>query len=311
LKQDNKKLIEAALFVAGKPISLAELYQVVKIPKLKIKKLIDEMREQYGERGLRIVELDGLYQMKVHSDMESNVSGLAPHKDFPKAVLQTLSLIAYKNPVKQSNVVEVRGNRAYDHLNELEDKGFIRREAAGHTNIIHITRKFLDYFGIESAVELKEYFGTTNIDDVLKDVVIKVKEKKPESKEVKEEVLAIDARDVSYSEDDELPAKLREIVERKKEVILKRRDKTGYLPEEARFDVSSVAEKVRNLDEEMDDDLDVKKDEVVVDKVENSDDTKDKVVDDESEDSCDDTTDDDEHKPGKKFKSSFEDVIKD
>lgn len=281
MKEDKKKLIEAALFVAGKPISLAELYQVVRIPKPKIKKLIDEMKEQYSGRGLRIVELDGLYQMKVHSDMESNVSGLAPHKDFPKAVLQTLSLIAYKNPVKQSNIVEVRGNRAYDHLKELEDKGFIRREASGHTNIIQITRKFLDYFGIESASELKDYFGNTNIDEVLKDVEVKVKdEEKPEVEDVKEageEVLAIDARDVSFTEDDELPEKLREIVDRKKEVILKRREKTGYLPEEARIDVP----------------------EVVVEKVEGSCDKKDE----------DPKDDEDAPTVQKKFKSGFDDVL--
>ncbi|NOQ37286.1 SMC-Scp complex subunit ScpB [archaeon] len=216
----KKRLIEAALFVAAKPLSLADLYQVLKIPKSRIKKIIDEMKGHYGEHGVRIVEAGGLYEMKINSSFEEHVSHLAPHKDFPKAVLQTLSLIAYKNPVKQSNIVSVRGNRAYDHLKELEAKGFIRREESGHTNIVHITRKFLDYFGIESAEELKEYFSSTPIDMILKDVEVK------EKKVVKEEAeVAIDSRDVSFSDDGELPEKMRAIVEKKKEEILKRRKK--------------------------------------------------------------------------------------
>jgi len=219
---DKKRLIEAALFVAAKPLSLADLYQVLKIPKSRIKKIIDEMKGHYGEHGVRIVEAGGLYEMKIDSSFEEHVSHLAPHKDFPKAVLQTLSLIAYKNPVKQSNIVSVRGNRAYDHLKELEAKRFIRREVSGHTNIVHITRKFLDYFGIENAEELKEYFSSTPIDMILKDV--EVKEKKV-VKEEKEEDVAIDPRDVSFSDDGELPEKMRAIVEKKKEEILKRRKK--------------------------------------------------------------------------------------
>ncbi len=232
--EDKKRLIEAALFVAAKPLSLADLYQVLKIPKSRIKKIIDEMKGNYGEHGLRIVEASGLYEMKIDSSFEEHVSHLAPHKDFPKAVLQTLSLIAYKNPVKQSNIVSVRGNRAYDHLKELEAKGFIRREESGHTNIVHITRKFLDYFGIENAEELKEYFSSTPIDLVLKDV--EVKEKRVVKEE--DEVVAIDPRDVSFSEDGDLPEKLRKIVEKKKEEIFKRRKKKMPVEDDTSKDVS-------------------------------------------------------------------------
>ena len=272
---DKKRLIEAALFVAAKPLSLADLYQVLKIPKSRIKKIIDEMKGNYGEHGVRIVEAGGLYEMKIDSSFEEHVSHLAPHKDFPKAVLQTLSLIAYKNPVKQSNIVSVRGNRAYDHLKELEAKGFIRREESGHTNIVHITRKFLDYFGIENAEELKEYFSSTPIDMILKDV--EVKEKKV-VKEEAGEALAIDSRDVSFSEDGDLPEKMRKIVDKKKEEILKRRKKK--MPVE---DVVSEDD----ADDEMVEEEEIVKDSAKTDKE-------------------DDTVKDDSPK---KFKSSFDGLI--
>ncbi|MCK5452234.1 MAG: SMC-Scp complex subunit ScpB [Candidatus Aenigmarchaeota archaeon] len=244
---DKKRLIEAALFVAAKPLSLADLYQVLKIPKSRIKKIIDEMKGHYDGHGVRIVEADGLYEMKIDQGFEGHVSHLAPHKDFPKAVLQTLSLIAYKNPVKQSNIVEVRGNRAYDHLRELEAKSFIRREESGHTNIVHITRKFLDYFGLENADELREYFSSTPIDMVLKDVETKKKKINP-LKEEKEEAVAIDSHDVSFSGDSDLPEKMRAIVEKKKEEILKRRKKK--MPDGG----ETVSEDVSEIDAEKEDD---------------------------------------------------------
>ncbi len=269
---DKKRLIEAALFVAAKPLSLADLYQVLKIPKSRIKKIIDEMKGHYGEHGVRIVEAGGLYEMKIDSSFEEHVSHLAPHKDFPKAVLQTLSLIAYKNPVKQSNIVSVRGNRAYDHLKELEAKRFIRREVSGHTNIVHITRKFLDYFGIENAEELKEYFSSTPIDMILKDV--EVKGKKVVKKE--EEEVAIDSRDLSFSDDGELPEKMRAIVEKKKEDILKRRKKK--MP---------VEDSVSDEDDVSEDDEKTEEDSAETDKE-------------------DDTVKDD---TPKKFKSSFDGLI--
>ncbi len=262
---DKKKLIEATLFVAAKPVSLAELYQVLKIPKPKIRQIISEMIEHYDGRGVKIIESDGLYEMRVHTDFEGSVSHLAPHRDFSKAILQTLSLIAYKNPVKQSNIISVRGNRAYDHLRELEGKGFIRREAAGHTNRILITRKFLDYFGLESAAELKEYFGPTAVDKILTDVEVKEK-----VVTVEKDVIAIDPRDLSFSEDGNLPEKLRLIVEKKKEEILKRRKKT----------VSSEEDSVSNKENISEDDDEKTEEEEIV---------------------KDDTP--------KKFKSSFEDVI--
>lgn len=273
---DKKRLIEAALFVAAKPLSLADLYQVLKIPKSRIKKIIDEMKGHYGEHGVRIVEAGGLYEMKINSSFEEHVSHLAPHKDFPKAVLQTLSLIAYKNPVKQSNIVSVRGNRAYDHLKELEAKGFIRREESGHTNIVHITRKFLDYFGIENAEELKEYFSSTPIDMILKDVEVK------EKKVVKEEAgeIAIDSRDLSFSDDGELPEKMRAIVDKKKEDILKRRKKK--MPVE-----DSVLDKDRQDKNVSEDDEKTEEDSAETDKE-------------------DDTVKDD---TPKKFKSSFDGLI--
>ncbi|MFH1432931.1 MAG: SMC-Scp complex subunit ScpB [archaeon] len=162
--RDKKKLIEAALFIAARPMTLAELYHIVGIPKPQISKLIKEMEKEYDDHGLSVRERDGFFELHIKDELRPHVEHLAPEKDFSKATLQTLSLIAYHNPVKQSFVIETRGNRAYDHIKELSGRGFIRLEPEGHTNRINITKKFLDYFGLTSPGQLKDYFSDRGIE---------------------------------------------------------------------------------------------------------------------------------------------------
>ena len=161
--KDIKHIIEAALFVAAKPLSLADIYAIVKtkrqLTKKQIENLLKEMENEYDDRGLMVVEKkEGIFELKVKEHIVKHVEHLAPERDMTRAVIQSLSLIAFKNPVKQSVVIELRGNRAYDHIKELESKGFIRAEPSGHTNMLYITRKFLDYFGLTSQSQVKDYF---------------------------------------------------------------------------------------------------------------------------------------------------------
>lgn len=162
--RDKKKIIEAALFIAARPMTLAELYHVVGVPKPQIKKLLKEMEKEYDNHSLCVRERDGYFELHIKDEYKTHVEHLAPEKDFSKATLQTLSLIAYHNPAKQSFVIETRGNRAYDHIKELASRGFIRLEPEGHTNRIHVTKKFLDYFNLTSQKELKEYFSQRGIE---------------------------------------------------------------------------------------------------------------------------------------------------
>jgi segregation and condensation protein B len=72
----------------------------------------------------------------------------------PKAMLKVLALIAYEQPIKQSYIVKIRGNRVYEYLKRLEDMEFIERLEEGHTRIITTTEKFKRYFRINDAKEL-------------------------------------------------------------------------------------------------------------------------------------------------------------
>lgn len=157
--EEKKMIIEAALFIAARPMSLAELYDVLKMPKPEIKKILESMEARYNDHGIRLIERDGLYELQIRDEFVKHVEHLAPERDFSRATMQTLSLIAYRSPVKQSVIIDIRGNRAYDHIKEIVAKGFVRSEPKGHTNVLHITKKFLEYFNISSEKELKEYFA--------------------------------------------------------------------------------------------------------------------------------------------------------
>lgn len=159
-----ENIIEATLFISARPMTVSEIAKITGIrPKSRIKATLDKMRKSYDHHGIYIEERDGLYELKVKNEHLDVVSSLAPNQDFSRAVLQTLSIIAYKNPIKQSDIIQIRGNRAYDHISELESRGFVIRVPSGHTNMVKITGKFLEYFGIQNKADLAKYFKSSNL----------------------------------------------------------------------------------------------------------------------------------------------------
>ncbi|MCK4550359.1 MAG: SMC-Scp complex subunit ScpB [Candidatus Aenigmarchaeota archaeon] len=187
--KDIKNILEAALFVAAKPLSLAELYVIIKpiksLPKKKILEILKGMENHYDEHGIKVVERkEGIFELKVKDEFLKHVEHLSPERDLTRAVMQTLSLVAFKNPIKQSEVIQLRGNRAYDRIKELSGKGFIRTETSGHTNIVSITRKFLDYFGLKSQSQVKQYFSDRGVtEESFKDEEAEIEELKENKKE--------------------------------------------------------------------------------------------------------------------------------
>ena len=187
--KDIKNILEAALFVAAKPLSLAELYVIIKpiksLPKKKILEILKGMENHYDEHGIKVVERkEGIFELKVKDEFLKHVEHLSPERDLTRAVMQTLSLVAFKNPIKQSEVIQLRGNRAYDHIKELSGKGFIRTEPSGHTNMVSITRKFLDYFGLKSQSQVKQYFSDRGVtEESFKDEEAEIEELKENKKE--------------------------------------------------------------------------------------------------------------------------------
>jgi len=146
-----KKLAEAALFMASQPLTLDELTKVMGASSFaESLKVLDDLINEYKKRdsAIEIVKTkDNRYHMRVKLDYADKVSHLALSPDFSKAVLRTLGLIAVKQPVKQSIVVRIIGNKAYNYIKELIDRGFVKAKKSGSTKVLTVTPLFEDYFG--------------------------------------------------------------------------------------------------------------------------------------------------------------------
>lgn len=151
LKRDVA-LLEAALYVAGRPLDLKTLGSIIRTrSKRKVQRLVSILMEEYKNRetALEILELeDERFVLQLKAEYSPQVQRLAIRPLLSKGPLKTLSYIAYRQPVLQSQVVDVRGHHSYDHLRQLEDMGLISRERVSRTRLLRTTGFFADYFGL-------------------------------------------------------------------------------------------------------------------------------------------------------------------
>lgn len=145
-------LIEAALYVAGRPLDLKTLGSVIKTrSKSRIRNLARALMSEYEKRStaLEILELeDQRFVLQLKAEYTARVRKLAIRPLLTPGPLKTLSYIAYRQPILQTQVIEVRGHHAYNHLKQVEEFGLITRETAGRTKKIQTTELFADLFGL-------------------------------------------------------------------------------------------------------------------------------------------------------------------
>jgi segregation and condensation protein B len=165
----NLALLEAALYVAGRPLDLRELCSVLSTrSKKKTKKYIKMLIQEYSSRktALEIIELkDDRFVLQLKAEHTPLVKKLVNRPLLSSGPLKTLSYIAYRQPVSQKRVIEVRGQHAYGHVKLLRDMGLVTAERSGRSIALKTTDYFADYFGLalETASmkrELKRIFGT-------------------------------------------------------------------------------------------------------------------------------------------------------
>lgn len=149
--QDSKAVIEAALFASGRTLSPKELAELSGQSEEKVRALAEELSREYASRsgGLEIRSFGEGYAMQVRSVLTPQIISIAP-KEIEAPLIRTLAIIAYKQPLKQSNLAEIRGNKSYAHVKELERMGLISAVRQGRTKIITTTRAFSEYFGLSS-----------------------------------------------------------------------------------------------------------------------------------------------------------------
>ena len=147
-------LVEAALYVAGRPLDLKTMASVAGTrSKKRVRKLAKTLVDDYKNRNtaIDILELEGeRFVMQLKSEYTGKVRKLATRPLLSAGPLKTLSYIAFRQPILQTQVVDVRGHHSYGHLKQLEDMELINREGVGKKRVIKTTQFFADFFGLSN-----------------------------------------------------------------------------------------------------------------------------------------------------------------
>ena len=146
--QELKSRIEAVLFITARAISLDEIANILGEDTEKIEEAILELIMDYASRdGALEIDDENGYILQVKEEHMDLVELLCP-VDLKPAVLRTLSVIALKEPIRQTALIELRGSSAYDHIKELVEKELITktRDKNGRSFNLKTTPKFKEYF---------------------------------------------------------------------------------------------------------------------------------------------------------------------
>ncbi|MEK6936977.1 MAG: SMC-Scp complex subunit ScpB [Nanoarchaeota archaeon] len=151
---ENKELkhrIEAVLFTLGKFLSLEDIGKYCETGSLGIiKEALEELRKDYTNRNcaLEIEEVDGKFKLNIKKEFSYLTNKLLASKEMDSPTTKTLAIIAYKQPVTQSEVIKIRGNKAYDHIKALREQNLVSAERKGRTRLLKVTNNFYEYFDI-------------------------------------------------------------------------------------------------------------------------------------------------------------------
>ena len=161
-KEDTKR-IEAALFVSGRFLTMPDIVNYTDLNPIIIRELIEKLKERYESEGsaIELVEKKGekfeMWKMDVKPEYSGMINKLATgSSEFAKAEQETLAIIAYKQPIKQSVIIKIRGNKAYDHIKKFVDLGLIKRKKQGHTHELSLSEEFYDYFNLGESSQIAE-----------------------------------------------------------------------------------------------------------------------------------------------------------
>ena len=177
-----KNKLEALLFSSGRKMSIEELSRLSNAKTDDIKNALVEVKTEYDEKNssIMIVNEGDSWKLTVREQFLPLVQKIVTETELSKTIMETLAVIAFKYPIKQSELIKIRTNKAYDHLKELEQMGYITRQKHGRTNLIKLTERFFEYFALPEG-QLKEKFK--NFTSIAKTI----EEKETEIKRIKEE----------------------------------------------------------------------------------------------------------------------------
>lgn len=164
------KEIESLLFSSGKMMTEKELSELTNTTPKAVKKALEELKADYDARdtSLVLVQANDSWKLNVREKYIHLVTKIVADTELPFPVLETLSVIAFKAPIVQAEIIRMRGTNAYEHIGVLIEGGFVEKRKKGRSFELGLTPKCYEYFDVQGDRGLKE---------ALKDA--QLKEKKP------------------------------------------------------------------------------------------------------------------------------------
>ena len=159
-ENSDRRKIEAVLYTTGKFMTIEEISEACGIGSVGyVKGELEGLMKEYGDKSsaLEIQEYEGRFKLNIRKEYGFLANKLLGEGDFDAPTIKTLAVIAYKSPVMQSEIIKIRGNKAYDHVGQLKNDGLVTAEKSGRTRILKLTPKFFEYFDV-SEKEVKDSF---------------------------------------------------------------------------------------------------------------------------------------------------------
>ncbi|WP_071516333.1 SMC-Scp complex subunit ScpB [Geitlerinema sp. PCC 9228] len=157
--------IEAILYLKGQTLSVAEIAQYADCDRDAVQDALIQLMDDYAHResALEVVETKNGYALQLRDAFQELVQTLIP-VELGVGCLRTLAAIALSGSMRQSELVEVRGSGAYQHVQELVERGFVRRRRPpdGRSYMLQITDKFYQYFQVDDLSALTSQAQTTS-----------------------------------------------------------------------------------------------------------------------------------------------------
>ncbi|HEY1873292.1 MAG TPA: SMC-Scp complex subunit ScpB [Steroidobacteraceae bacterium] len=216
-----RNLIEAALLAAGGPLPVAELMRLfdeaTRPSAQAVREALASLGAEYQGRGIELKETASGFRIQVRHELAGEISRLWPERAarYSRALLETLALIAYRQPITRAEIEAVRGVAVNPNIiRTMIERNWVRvvghRDVPGHPELLGTTREFLDYFGLRSLDELPPLAELKAMGDLTLQLVLAEETGAPQPPELsgvdRAATEAPGAAEEDSSEDDELSA---------------------------------------------------------------------------------------------------------
>jgi len=159
---EERGIVEAALFSAGKPVTPEDIAESTKLPVEQVISSLKGIRKAYDsmKSALEVTQIGKKWTIQIRSEYTEKARYFAP-PELPEDVVKTAALIAYHQPIRQSDLGDMIGEKVYDHVKMLRGLNLVSARPEGRTLSLTTSRQFPDFFGLKATArkEIKKFMG--------------------------------------------------------------------------------------------------------------------------------------------------------